>query len=39
MPKRNLVEAINQGLLEEMEKDPAVVILGEDVGREGEFSG
>jgi pyruvate dehydrogenase E1 component beta subunit len=35
MPKRNLVEAINRGLLEEMEKDPAVVILGEDVGREG----
>ena len=35
MPKRNLVEAINRGLLEEMERDPAVVILGEDVGREG----
>ena len=35
MSKRNLVEAINRGLLEEMERDPAVVILGEDVGREG----
>ena len=35
MPKRNLVEAINRGLMEEMERDPAVVILGEDVGREG----
>ncbi len=35
MPKRNLVEAINRGLQEEMERDPAVVILGEDVGREG----
>ena len=35
MPKRNLVEAINRGLLEEMERDPAVIILGEDVGREG----
>lgn len=35
MPKRNLVEAINRGLLEEMERDPVVVILGEDVGREG----
>jgi pyruvate dehydrogenase E1 component beta subunit len=33
--KRNLVEAINRGLMEEMERDPAVVILGEDVGREG----
>jgi len=35
MPKRNLVEAINLGLMEEMERDPAMVILGEDVGREG----
>lgn len=35
MPKRNLVEAINRGLTEEMERNPAVVILGEDVGREG----
>ena len=35
MPKRNLVEALNRGLMEEMERDPAVVILGEDVGREG----
>jgi len=35
MPKCNLVEAINLGLKEEMEKDPAVMILGEDVGREG----
>jgi pyruvate dehydrogenase E1 component beta subunit len=35
MAKRNLVEAINLGLMEEMERDPAVVILGEDVGREG----
>jgi len=35
MPKRNLVEAINRGLWEEMERDPGVVILGEDVGREG----
>jgi pyruvate dehydrogenase E1 component beta subunit len=35
MPKRNLVEAINRGLTEEMERDSAVVILGEDVGREG----
>lgn len=35
MPKRNLVEAVNRGLAEEMERDSAVVILGEDVGREG----
>lgn len=35
MPKRNIVEALNRGLMEEMERDPAVVILGEDVGREG----
>ena len=35
MAKRNLVEAINLGLREEMERDPTVVILGEDVGREG----
>ena len=35
MAKRNLVEAINSGLMVEMEKDPSVVLLGEDVGREG----
>ncbi len=35
MAKRNLVEAINSGLMLEMEKDPSVVVLGEDVGREG----
>jgi len=35
MAKRNLVEAINSGLMVEMEKDPSVVVLGEDVGKEG----
>jgi pyruvate dehydrogenase E1 component beta subunit len=35
MAKRNLVEAINSGLMAEMEKDPSVVVLGEDVGKEG----
>ncbi len=35
MPKRNLVEAINHGLMQEMERDPSVVLLGEDVGKEG----
>jgi pyruvate dehydrogenase E1 component beta subunit len=35
MAKRNIVEAINRGLMEEMEKDSSVMVLGEDVGREG----
>jgi pyruvate dehydrogenase E1 component beta subunit len=35
MAKRNMVEAINRGLMEEMEKDPSVMVLGEDVGKEG----
>jgi pyruvate/2-oxoglutarate/acetoin dehydrogenase E1 component len=35
MAKRNLVEAINSGLMVEMERDPRVVVLGEDVGKEG----
>ena len=35
MAKRNLVEAVNSGLRVEMERDPSVVILGEDVGKEG----
>ncbi len=35
MAKRNMVEAINAGLMEEMEKDSTVMILGEDVGKEG----
>jgi len=35
MPRLNMVEAINLALREEMERDSRVVILGEDVGREG----
>lgn len=35
MAKLNLVEAINQGLYQEMERDENVVILGEDVGVDG----
>jgi pyruvate dehydrogenase E1 component beta subunit len=35
MAKMNMVEAINVGLMDEMESDPSVVVLGEDVGREG----
>jgi pyruvate dehydrogenase E1 component beta subunit len=31
----NMVDAIDQALLQAMEQDPKVVILGEDVGRDG----
>lgn len=35
MAKLNMVQAINLALREEMERDDRVVILGEDVGRDG----
>ncbi|HEY7090625.1 MAG TPA: alpha-ketoacid dehydrogenase subunit beta [Tepidisphaeraceae bacterium] len=35
MPKLNLVEAINLALVQEMEADETVVLLGEDVGVNG----
>ena len=35
MAKLNLVDAIDQALLQAMERDPKLVILGEDVGRDG----
>ena len=35
MAKLNMVQAINLALREEMEKDPSVVIMGEDVGVDG----
>ncbi len=35
MAKLNMVEAINLALREEMKRDQRVLILGEDVGREG----
>lgn len=35
MAKLNMVEAINLALREEMERDRRVVVLGEDVGKEG----
>ncbi|HAK89418.1 MAG: 2-oxoisovalerate dehydrogenase [Nitrospirae bacterium GWC2_46_6] len=35
MPKLNMVQAINLALREEMQRDKNVVILGEDVGRDG----
>ncbi len=35
MPKLNMVQAINLALKEEMQKDNSILILGEDVGRDG----
>jgi pyruvate dehydrogenase E1 component beta subunit len=35
MLKLNMVQAINLGLAQEMEKDPTVVMFGEDVGVDG----
>lgn len=35
MARRNLVEAVNLALREEMERDRDVLLLGEDVGKEG----
>jgi pyruvate dehydrogenase E1 component beta subunit len=35
MPKLTLIQAINLALKEEMARDPAVLVLGEDVGKNG----
>ncbi len=35
MAKLNMVQAINLALHEEMEKDPSIVVMGEDVGVDG----
>jgi pyruvate dehydrogenase E1 component beta subunit len=35
MPRLNIVQAVNQGLRQEMDRNPAVIVLGEDVGRNG----
>ena len=35
MPSKTMVEAVNDALATEMERDPDVMVLGEDVGRAG----
>ncbi|MDH2900735.1 MAG: alpha-ketoacid dehydrogenase subunit beta [archaeon] len=35
MPTINIVQAVNQALKEEMRRDDRIVVLGEDVGRDG----
>lgn len=35
MAQLNMVEAINLALAEELQRDPSVLLLGEDVGKEG----
>jgi pyruvate dehydrogenase E1 component beta subunit len=35
MPKMTMVQALNLALKQEMEKDDRVIVLGEDVGRDG----
>ena len=35
MPTRTFIEAIREGLSEEMRRDPSVIVLGEDVGKKG----
>ncbi len=35
MPVMNVIQAVNDALRQEMRRDPAVVVLGEDVGRFG----
>jgi 2-oxoisovalerate dehydrogenase E1 component beta subunit len=35
MPVKTYVEAIREGLAEEMRRDPSMIVLGEDVGRKG----
>ncbi|MEE8232518.1 MAG: alpha-ketoacid dehydrogenase subunit beta [Thermoplasmata archaeon] len=35
MPKMNIVQAVNNALLEEMQRDDRVLLLGEDIGKNG----
>ena len=37
MVKKNMVEAVNDAMSEEMKRDPRVMLLGEDVGGGGVF--
>ena len=37
MAERNMVEAVNDAMMEEMRRDPRVIIMGEDVGEGGVF--
>src|SRR3989337_3756304 len=37
MAERNMVEAGNDAMMEEMRRDPRVIIMGEDVGEGGVF--
>ncbi len=35
MPRMNIVQAINMALMSEMQRDPRVVLLGEDIAKDG----
>jgi 2-oxoisovalerate dehydrogenase E1 component beta subunit len=35
MPIRTFIEAIREGMADEMRRDPSVIVLGEDVGKKG----
>ena len=37
MAERNMVEAVNDAMMEEMRRDARVIIMGEDVGEGGVF--
>src|SRR4030042_2244432 len=39
MPKMSVAEALRQAIREEMERDPRVFCIGEDIGVEGGFGG
>src|SRR5205814_7940723 len=35
MPTKTFIEAIREGIREEMQRDESVIVLGEDVGKKG----
>src|SRR5690606_11555612 len=35
MPKKRMIQAINETLMKEMEKDETIVLLGQDIGENG----